>query len=158
MGKYGYQKCKNLDAIGFCEHGCSIMKGKRFIMCHKFARGQCKYTSRDCTHGLHRPACFRSEPKQATPAQSRGDGFRPYKKDTEEDERLKGYLATLMLSRRIEDLVDLDGELVDSLYRKLAAKRHPDKDANEEAGRRFIELQTAREEVKKKLPFRMPFC
>ena len=111
-----------------------------------------------CRHGLHRPACFRSEPKQATPAQPRGDGFRPYKKDTEEDERLKGYLATLMLSRRIEDLMDLDGELVDSLYRKLAAKRHPDKDANEEAGRRFIELQTAREEVKKKLPFRMPFC
>ena len=60
-----------------------------------------------------------------------------------------------MLSPRIEDLVDLDSETVETLFRRLALKRHPDKSSNQASGTRFIQLQKAKDYVKEMLPFRL---
>ena len=60
-----------------------------------------------------------------------------------------------MLSPKCEDLLDLDSEILEAVYRKIAVKRHPDKSSNGASGDRFIQLQMAKVYVKEMLPFRI---
>ena len=118
-------------------------------MCHQYARGQCKHNGDACDYGLHR------KPSEATSTPLRGDGFRPYTTDTAMEIELKKHLATLMLSPFCEDLVDLDVKTLDTLYRMLASKRHPDKHSSGASGERFVQLKNAKDYVEKRLPFSM---
>ena len=75
---------------------------------------------------------------------------------------LRKHLATLMLSPKCEDLLDLTPEILETLYTKIAAKRHPDKCAEAGVFRpasvrcdRFLQLQMAKEYVKDMIPFRI---
>ena len=98
--------------------------------------------------------------------QCRGDGFRPHTTDTAVEITLKKHLATLMLSSKCEDLLDLDSDILEKLYRMLALRRHPDKmkaldsEPNvfrpaDVSGDRFKQLSMAKEHVEKMLPFRL---
>ena len=65
-----------------------------------------------------------------------------------------------MLSPKCEDLLDLDSEILEAVYRKIAVKRHPDKASQVDVCRpasvsceSFIQLQTAKDYVKQMLPF-----
>ena len=67
-----------------------------------------------------------------------------------------------MLSPKCEDLLDLTPEILETLYTKIAAKRHPDKSAEASVFRpasvrcdRFLQLQMAKDYVKEMLPFRI---
>ena len=142
--------CNYLNNRGFCKHGCSRVNGTQQIVCHRFARGRCKKSGKACYHGLH---CWREKPN---PTQPQGDGFRPRATETE----LQKHLATLMLSPKCEDLLDLDSEILEAVYRKIAVKRHPDKASQVDVCRpasvsceSFIQLQTAKDYVKQMLPF-----
>jgi len=68
---------------------------------------------------------------------------------------LKKHLATLMLSGKCEDLLDLDVGTLEKWYRTLAVKRHPDKGSNGASNERFAQLQNAMEYVRERLPFSM---
>ena len=110
----------------------------------------------DYHRGLH------SKFRKPTPTQPRGDGFRPYTTDTAVETTLRKHLATLMLSPKCEDLLDLTPEILETLYTKIAAKRHPDKSAEAGVFRpasvrcdRFLQLQMAKEYVKDMIPFRI---
>ena len=146
--------CNYLNNRGFCKHGCSRVNGTQQIVCHRFARGRCKNSGKACYHGLH---CWREKP---TPTQPRGDGFRPRATDTTVETTLPKHLATLMLSPKCEDLLDLDSEILEAVYRKIALKRHPDKASQSDVHRpasvscdSFTQLQTAKDYVKQMLPF-----
>ena len=110
MVKYHKKYCKYLNRGEVCKHGCIEVNGKQRIVCHKFARGECKYGSHKCHHGLHTHGC---KPQKANPmtTQCRGDGFRPHTTDTAVEITLKKHLATLMLSSKCEDLLDLDSSV-----------------------------------------------
>ena len=144
--------CNYLNNRGFCKHGCSRVNGTQQIVCHQFARGRCKKSGKACYHGLH---CWREKP---TPTQPQGDGFRPRATET----KLQKHLATLMLSPKCEDLLDLDSEILEAVYRKIAVQRHPDKASQADVCRpasvrcdRFLQLQMAKEYVKDMIPFRI---
>ena len=141
--------CNYLNNKGFCKHGCTRVNGTQQIVCHRFARGRCKNSGDDCYHGLH---CWREKP---TPTQPRGDGFRPHTTATAVETTLQKHLATLMLSPKCEDLLELDVDILEMLYRRIALKRHPDKSSNGASGDRFAQLQTAKDYVKEMLPFSM---
>ena len=138
------QYCDSLDNGRFCKHGCIKVNHKPQYVCHMFMRGTCRYGS-DCQRGLHG--------KPST--QPRGDGFRPYITDTDEDKNLKQHLATLGLSPFCEELQDYDRKMVETIYKHLATHRHPDKNPNEESHARFIQLQIAKDYIIARLPFRM---
>ena len=143
--------CSALDKGHACRYGCS----HTLILCHRFARGECWHKSDEWCHGFHhKPTNHRDQMPRGP--RVRGDGFRPYTTDTTVETELKQHLSTLMLSSKIEDLLDLDSEMIDTVYRKLALKRHPDKADNGGASKRFIQLQKARDYVKEILPFRNP--
>ena len=141
------KRCKYLKRRQVCPHGCRQADGQVLIMCHQYARGRCKNGADNCHYGLH------CKPKKATSSQPRGDGFRPHTTDTAMEIELKKHLAELMLSDKCENLLDLDGEMVESLYRRLAVKRHPDKSSNGASGDRFVTLQIAKHHVMEMLPF-----
>lgn len=142
------QFCNHLENGEVCRHGCTRGNGTQQIMCHKFARGRCPHITNACKRGLH------CKPKKTTSTQPRGDGFRPYTADTTAEKILKQHLATLGLSPFCENLLDLDADLLETLYRKLAKYRHPDKSPNGASSERFIQLQIAKEHIKQRLPFR----
>ena len=75
--------------------------------------------------------------------------------DTVMETELKKHLATLMLSPKCEDLLELDVDILEMLYRRIAVKRHPDKSSNGASGDRFVQLQIAKHHVKEMLPFSM---
>ena len=109
----------------------------------------CQATRRygsDCQRGLH---------GKPTSTQPRGDGFRPYITDTDEDKTVKQHLATLGLSPFCEQLQDHDSKMVETIYKQLAKYRHPDKNTDEESHARFIQLQIAKDYIIARLPFRM---
>ena len=65
-------------------------------------------------------------------------------------------------SPKCEDLLDLDSEILEAVYRKIAVKRHPDKASQVDVFRpasvrcdRFLQLQMAKEYVKDMIPFRI---
>ena len=58
-----------------------------------------------------------------------------------------------MLSPKCEDLLDLDSEILEAVYRKIALKRHPDKGCNGGSHERMVDLHNAYEYVRGRLPF-----
>ena len=95
--------------------------------------------------------------------QCRGDGFRPHTTDTAVEITLKKHLA---ISSKCEDLLDLDSDILEKLYKMLALRRHPDKmkalDSEPNVsrpadvkGNRFVQLLEAKEYVEKMLPLRL---
>lgn len=159
MVKRRTKYCKFLNREEVCQYGCGKINGKQKIMCHKCARGECKY-GEECHHGLHRQP---RTPNSVT-TQPRGDGFRRHTTDTAVEITLKKHLAALMLSSRCKDLLELDSDTLEKLYKMLALKRHPDKmialdsePANPAnvSGDRFVQLLKAKEYVEKMLPFRL---
>ena len=136
--------CNKLAYGKFCQHGCIEVNGEAQYVCHKFMRGRCKHSPHDCEHGLH-----------YKPQRHRGDGFRPYTTETAAEQLLKQHLATLGLSPFCENLLDYDVDLLETIYRKSAKRRHPDKNANGATGTRFIELTKAKDYIKERLPFRI---
>ena len=165
MVKYYKKYCKYLNRGEVCKHGCSEVNGKQRIVCHKFARGECKYGNHKCHHGLHTHCCQPQKANTMT-TQCRGDGFRPHTTDTAVEILLKKHLATLMLSSKCEDLLDLDSDILEKLYKMLALRRHPDKmkalDSEPNVsrpadvkGNRFVQLSEAKVYVEKMLPLRL---
>ena len=148
--------CKFLDQGRPCEFGCYHGSYRTFFVCHKYVRGQCHNTK--CKRGEH-PLKRRSEGEDRSAQRSRGDGFKPYAADGENEEKLKKHLATLGLSARCEDLLDYDAKTIESVYRKLASKRHPDKcGGTEEANQRFKQLQSTWVSIKHNAASCQPAC
>ena len=140
------QYCKKLDYGRFCRHGCIKVNHEAQYVCHLFMKGKCRYGAH-CQRGLH------CKPNKTTSTQPRGDGFRPYTTDTDEDKTLKQHLATLGLSPFCEELQDHDHKMVETIYKHLATRRHPDKNPNEESHARFIQLQIAKDYIIARLPY-----
>ena len=136
--------CKYLDRGARCYKGCT----HDFIVCHLYAKGRCRQRGLSCNNGYHYKPTVTPLQRQKV----RGNGFRPYVPDGAAETELKKHLATLMLSSRCEDLLDLDAEIIETLYRRLSLKRHPDK-CNGQGSELFRQLQEAKEYVKRMLPF-----
>ena len=149
------QYCKFLDRGKTCHFGCREEHGQQTIMCHRFGRGECRSPAGNCPHGMHYPPQPRGNGSQTTSTQPRGDGFRPHLPDTAMEMELKEHLATLMLSSKCEELLDLDKDTLDRWYRSLTLKRHPDKGCNGGSHEKMVELHNAYEYVRGSLPFSM---
>ena len=149
--------CKHVDNGKLCRHGCIIFKGKAHYVCHQFMKGYCYHSGKRCKRGLHsKPNVQSSSGSAERPAsETRGDGFRPYKADSDDDKTLKGHLRVLGLSQFCEDLLDYDATMIDSIYRKLAPRRHPDKSLNDDSNHAMVQLTAAKDYVKQKLPLRV---
>ena len=144
-----HKYCKHLDSGKICRHGCIKINGQAQYVCHQFMRGRCRHSKNACRHGLH------YAPQKTTPTEARGTGFRPNTIDTAEENKIKQYLGTLGLSPFCENLLDLDVDLLHTIYRKLALHRHPDKNPNEASAARFRELTEAKDYIEKHLPFKL---
>lgn len=147
--------CKYMDNGSYCRHGCTRIHGEARIVCHRWRKGCCFSRGYRCKRGYHSlPTIRPSSCSAKRPAtEPRGDGFRPYISDTEDDKELKKHLRTLGLSTFCEDLLDHDEHMIDAVWRQLAKHRHPDKKSTDGANNAMVQLTNARDFVKARMPF-----